>query len=164
MSDEVQQPPVPKPRKSSDGYPSQNHVRKLSPGHPLHPALRKISVTDPPPLGKLTNMSAHNPLQLSNVHATVSAPAFVISGEQDTSTSNNPLYATETIDHRSSTAGAEGVNRPTYSNVPPPLPAPRKNNDGYMTPLTLQTRDQLTLRPNDSLASTDSNGYLKCYA
>lgn len=163
MSGEVQQPPVPKPRKSSDGYPSQNHVRKLSPGHPPHPALRKISVTDPPPLSKLTNMSAHNPLQLSNVHATVSAPAFVISGEQDTSTSNNPLYATETIDHRSSTAGAEGVNRPTYSNLPPPLPAPRKNNDGYMTPLTLQTRDQLTLRPNDSLASTDSNGYLKCY-
>ena len=179
------QPPVPKPRKASDGHPSQSPLRKMSGDHPPHPPLRKISVTDPPSFDQLRKMSASNSTKLDFHTATQSiseeppelpgkqrssvvngpmSPTIVISGEQETSVSHNPLYATET-NRTSENADtftsneARRVDRPTYCNLPPPLPEPRKDADGYMIPYPTPSK----LTANESFTSVDSHGYIKCF-
>ena len=172
-------PPVPKPRKASDGHPSQSPLRKMSADHPPHPPLRKISVTNTPPFDQLRKMSASNSAfqdfhtatqsiteeppelpgkQRPSVGNGPTSPTIVISGEQETSMSHNPLYATET-NRTPENAQALGVDRPTYCNLPPPLPEPRKDADGYMMPYPTPSK----LTANESFTSVDSHGYVKCF-
>lgn len=180
----VGQPQLPKARKASDGYPSQSVLR--SAGQPPQLPLRKISVIDQPPLDQLRKISGcdqlppnthtttqcidEEPLELpgkqrsSVVSGSVSLP-IVISRDQETSTSDNPLYTTERNrasqddEASSSSVSFQKADRPAYCNLPPPLPEPRKDSDGYMVPFTGQSR----LKPNDSFTSVDSHGYLKCF-
>ena len=173
------QPPVPKPRKASDGHQSQSPPRKMSGEHPPHPPLRKICVTNPPPFDQLRKMSAghsaHHDFhiatqsiseeppelpgkQSSSVVNGPTSPKIVISGQQETSTSHIPLYATET-NRTSENAGALGVDRPTYWNLPPPRPEPREDADGYMIPYPTPSK----LTANESFTSVDSHDYVKCF-
>ena len=179
------QPPVPKPRKASDGHPSQSPLRKMSGDHPPHPPLRKISVTNPPPFDQVQKMSAGNSAhhdfhnatqsiseeppelpgkQRSSVVNGPTSPTIVISEEQETSMSHNPLYATETnrpSENADSFTSNEArrVGQPTYWNLPPPLPEPRKDADGYLIPYPTPSK----LTANESFTSVDSHDYVKCF-
>ena len=178
LSHEVGQPPLPKQRKVSDSGQSQSHLRQMSGFHASHSPVHKMSSTTPP-------LFHHDAAQLSTRTTTQSigevppelpgkkmtflanSPTLrptLISRGQERSETSNVLNAAETnsksdYDASSSSIGAQRVDRPTYCNVPPPLPGPRKVAYGYTIPCS----DPSTLRnPDDCLTSEDSHCYVKC--
>lgn len=177
----VGQPPVPNTQRVPDVAGAQSLSRTTSGGNPQYPQPREISVSNLPPLYHISNTGSPNtvfttpsidgePPQLPEKFKTrgvngLKSPPIIISGEEDTFSSDNQLHATEVNrafnnDASPSFNGTQSADRMAYYNVSPPLPEPRKDADGYMKPSTL--RPQLTSK--DSSTSLDSNGYLKCFA
>ena len=179
LSHEVGQPPLPKPRKVSDSGQSQSQLRQMSGFHSSHSPVQKMSSTTPP-------LFHHDAAQLSTPTTTQSigevppelpgkkmtsllnsstSPPSVILGEQERPTASNVWNAAETNRKEpdngasSSSIGCQRADRPTYCNVPPPLPEPRKDADGYTIPCS----DPSTIRtPDDCLTSEELHCYVKC--
>ena len=172
LSHEVGQPPLPKPRKVSESGQSQSQLSQLSGGLASHPPIQKMSSTNPTlfdhnsaPLSTHTTTQSigEEPSELPGKKKTSlvnsTSPPTVILEEHETSTTSNILYRTSDYDASSCPIGSQRVDRPTYCNIPPPLPEPRKDADGYTIPCT----DPSILRTSDDCSSSeDSRGYIKC--